>query len=107
MEVPDLVICLLISLPSGVLGKEADNRIILTPKSRVLFSSNLENSLLFMVRQALLTLGTLGILVTLICALRYALVDGRKGNNKFRSHIDLALHLYPSSMLLHNIFCNG
>lgn len=41
------------------------------------------------------------------CAVRYALMDGRKGDNELCSHIDLAFHLYFSPMLLHNILGNG
>jgi hypothetical protein len=42
-----------------------------------------------------------------LCALRHALVDGWERDDKLRSHIDLALHLNPSSLLLHNIFGDG
>jgi hypothetical protein len=33
--------------------------------------------------------------------------DGREGDDKFRSHIDLAFYLYLSALLFHDIFGDG
>jgi hypothetical protein len=58
-------------------------------------------------RGAYLLFGAWNLVLLIICSMLSGLIDGWERNDKFCSDMDLALHLYLSPILLHNIFRDG